>query len=373
MKKLFSLMMALTLIFGMGMSHTYAKTSRLTATKKTYTKYKKQAKKLGSLKNAQKDLNQKKKALDAANLAYNNAITAYNTNVANAKASYDAASSAYEAAGYDFIMSKASANYYQNSKEGMANDANLAAYVNGLDESVKSTLGTTNLKRDITLIRELNNDRDTDSNFPHSKALGVDYDLMVFASISGFVSNTTGNHTYAMNCPVGVDVSHAENLAWGYSDPLDGWYTAEKAVYDAGGNGVTGHYTNCMGDYDYVGLTINESTGTSAADFNSARESGTQVSVDEFEAALNSYVAPYETALNSAKTTYDQTVADQSAITAAMQAITNAKNAYAKANNKVKKIKKVNKQLAKAKKAYQKALKASRKKTSHKKKAKHKK
>ena len=167
MKKLFSLMMALTLIFGMGMSHTYAKTSRLTATKKTYTKYKKQAKKLGSLKNAQKDLSQKKKAVDDANQAYSNAVGAYHTNVANAKTNYDAASSAYEAAGYDFIMSKASTNYYQNSKEGMANDANLAAYVNGLDESVKSTLATTNLKRDITLIRELNNDRDTDSNFPH--------------------------------------------------------------------------------------------------------------------------------------------------------------------------------------------------------------
>lgn len=373
MKKIFSLMMALMLVFGMSIHGTYAKTSRVTATRKTYTKYKKQAKKLGTLKKAQQDVNKKKQAFAAAQQAYNNAVAAYNTNVVNAKSHYDVASNAYEAAGYDFIMNKASAHYYQSSNDAMAADTNLAAYVNGLDESVKSTLSTTNLKRDITLIRELNNDRATDSNFPNSKALGVDYDLMVFASISGFIANSTGDHTYFRNCPEAVRISWAENLAWGLDDPLDGWYTAEKAVYDAGGNGVTGHYTNCVGEYDYIGLTINESTGTSVADFNSARESGTQVSVDEFEAALNSYIAPYETALNSAKATYDQTVADQSAITAAKQTMSSCKNAYTKANDKVKKIKKVNKQLAKAKKAYQKALKASLKKTSRKKRASHRK
>jgi hypothetical protein len=185
---------------------------------------------------------------------------------------------------------------------------------------------------------------------------------MIFASVAGYISNSTGNHTYFMNCPDGVDISYAENLAWGYSDPLEGWYTAEKAVYDAGGSGVTGHYTNCVGKYDYVGLVLNQSTGTSAADFNCAGDSAAQVSVDEFEAALNSYVAPYETALNNAKAVYDQTVADQSQVTAAKKKVTSAKKAYTKANDKVKKIKKVNKQLAKAKKAYQKALKASRKK-----------
>lgn len=59
----------------------------------------------------------------------------------------------------------------------------------------------------------------------------------------------------------------AGNLAGGYSDPLDGWYTEEKAIYDAHGSGVTGHYTNCMGNYQYVGLVLDQSTGTSAADF----------------------------------------------------------------------------------------------------------
>lgn len=63
----------------------------------------------------------------------------------------------------------------------------------------------------------------------------------------------------------------AENLAWGYNDPLTGWYTEEKTIYDAHESGVTGHYTNCMGNYQYVGLVLDQSTGTSAADFGRQR------------------------------------------------------------------------------------------------------
>lgn len=102
----------------------------------------------------------------------------------------------------------------------------------------------------------------------------------------------------------------AENLARGYSDPLDSWYTDEKAIYDAHGSGVTGHYTNCMGNYQYVGLVLDQSTGTSAADFDRSKDeigqSETLVSVDEFEAARDSYVASYDPALNAAKTAYYQ-------------------------------------------------------------------
>ncbi|MFR0600589.1 hypothetical protein [Lactobacillus equicursoris] len=227
--------------------------------------------------------------------------------------------SAYEAAGYDLIMSKATPNYYQDSKTAMANDADLAGYVTGLDDSVKSALKTSNLKEDAALIKELNSFRVSDNNFSNHNALGVDYDLMIYASIANVVSNSTNDHTYFRNSPEDLHVSRAENLAWGYSDPLDGWYTKEKAIYDAHGSGVTGHYRNCMDDYDYVGLVLDQNTRTSAADFNSSRESSAQVSVEEFESALNSYVAPYETALNAAKTTYEQTKADKSQVNNAQE------------------------------------------------------
>ena len=320
--------------------------------KADYEKYKKLAEELGSLEAAQNDLNQKKATLDNANQAYTDAETSYNNKVSATKTKYDEASSAYEAAGYDFIMSKATANYYQDSKTGMANVAVLSGYVNGLDDSVKSFLSTSNLKKDVTLIKELNSFRASDNNFSNHNALGVDYDLMVYASIAGIISNSTLDHTYFMNNPENVDVSNAENLAWGYSDPLDGWYTEEKAIYDAHGSGITGHYTNCMGDYDYVGLVLDQNSKTSAADFNRNRDSSTQVTVDEFETALNSYVASYESPMNTAKSNYEQAQADKSEVNAAQENVNSSKKAYDEANAKVEKIKTVDQQVEKAYKAY---------------------
>ncbi|GHV97256.1 hypothetical protein lacNasYZ03_01650 [Lactobacillus nasalidis] len=327
--------------------------------KEAYDKYKKQAEELGSLESAQSDLSQKKAALDSANQAYSDAETSYNNKVAAAKASYDEASRVYEAAGFDFIMSKATPNYYQDSKDGMSQESALAEYVNGLDDSVKSVLKTTNLKNDVALIKELNNFRATDNNFSNHYALGVDYDLMIFASIANVVSNTTEDHTYFRNSSSNVSVSSAENLAWGYKDPLTGWYTREKEIYDAHGSGITGHYEACMGDYDYVGLVFDQSTRTGAADFNRSRGSSTQVSVDEFESALNSYVASYESAMNTAKTNYEQTQADKSQINTAQENVNSSKKAYDEANSKVEKIKTVNEQMSKALDAYQKSLKTS--------------
>lgn len=342
-----------------------AKKAAYNPAKATYEKYKKQAAELGSLEVAQNYLSQKKAALNSANQAYTDAVARYNNKVSAAKTKYDEASRTYEAAGYDFIMSKATANFYQDSKAGMANVAALAGYVNGLDNSIKSFLSTNNLKKDVTLIKELNSLRASDNNFSNHNALGVDYDLMIYASISGFISDSTMNHTYFMNAPTEVYASRAENLAWGYSDPLTGWYTEEKKIYDAHGSGVTGHYTNCMGDYEYVGLVLDQSTGTSAADFGRDKiltsESGTQVSVDEFETALNSYVASYESTMNMAKAAYKQTKSDKSEVNAARENASSSKKAYDVANAKLKKVKAVNQQLTKAYKAYQKSLKAAHK------------
>lgn len=365
MKKLFAMMVAFALVFGLGfqIQPTYAKSSKVTRAKKTYQKYQKQAKKLGSLKKAQKDLTKKKKAYNLANKTYKNALASYNSRVAKAKQSYNNALSIYDAAGYDFIMSKASANYYEDAKDAMKNNSALSSYVNGLDGSMKRVLSTSNLKNDINLMKELNQFRATDNNFTDLQALGVDYNMMIYAGIAGIVSNTTHNHTYFMESMDSEDSfdSYAENLAWGYSDPLVGWYTEEKAVYDANGDGETGHYLNCVGDYEYVGLILDPKTNTGSADFNYSSDTGTQVTVDEFASALNQYVAPYEGNVKTAKAKYDQEVAKKAAVTSAKKKVTAAKKAYDKANALVKKIKKVNASLKKAKKAYQKALKATRK------------
>ncbi len=86
------------------------------------------------------------------------------------------------------------------------------------------------------------------------------------------------------------------------------------------------------------------------------------MSVEEFEAALNSYVASYESTMNTAKAAYEQTKADKSEVNIAQGNVTSSKKAYDAANAKLKKLKAVNQQLAKAYTAYQKSLKAAHKK-----------
>lgn len=51
----------------------------------------------------------------------------------------------------------------------------------------------------------------------------------------------------------GCDIALAfENLAWGMTDPFDGWYAMEKNLYDQGKVEAAGHYTNCMFEGDHV-------------------------------------------------------------------------------------------------------------------------
>lgn len=99
-----------------------------------------------------------------------------------------------------------------------------------------------------------------------------------------------------------------------------------------------------------------QSTGTSAADFGIGKiltsESGTQVTVDEFETALNSHVASYESPMNTAKSNYEQAQADKSEVNAAQGNVNSSKKAYNDANAKVEKIKTVNQQVEKSYKAY---------------------
>lgn len=81
--------------------------------------------------------------------------------------------------------------------------------------------------------------------------------MMALAQVKTNASAITMQHERVGNV--------GENLAWGYSDPFDGWYTKEKADYEAGTqDAVTGHYLNIANKYyDLTGfaLTFNTSWG----------------------------------------------------------------------------------------------------------------
>ena len=123
-----------------------------------------------------------------------------------------------------------------------------------------------------------------------------------------------------------------ENMAWGFNDPFDGWYTAEKANYekdmtdgvldgkDKDGNAVggTGHYLNLVNKgYTVTGFAISQNgtlgfgTGTTHGqtfDYAAPDQSGRVMDVDAYLADLTAWRdsltnadANWQTALSKSK------------------------------------------------------------------------
>ncbi len=109
-----------------------------------------------------------------------------------------------------------------------------------------------NLKRQATLLNELNNRRAKDNNFTKAanrSALKIDPDLVVTAMMSAMISSNKIDHTLFLSDDDNlINLGAAENLSWGYGNPLKGWYDEEKKIYDKNKKATseTGHYINCM-------------------------------------------------------------------------------------------------------------------------------
>lgn len=88
----------------------------------------------------------------------------------------------------------------------------------------------------------------------------------------------------------------AENLAWGYNDPYDGWYAEELPIYKeylrtGTTRGVYGHYTNMTGNYTNTGIAFNSKNATTCERFGY----GSGVTPEEFRSALNQYASVEKT------------------------------------------------------------------------------
>lgn len=118
-----------------------------------------------------------------------------------------------------------------------------------------------NLRAAIELLREGNQLRTTDNNFTGLTELYVTNDLMALGEMNAnWITGAVFMHPGAygqefFDLPLSSHsyMAWGENIAAGWRDPYAGWYTSEKAVYDAGGQGVTGHYTNIVGNFNATG------------------------------------------------------------------------------------------------------------------------
>ncbi len=221
--------------------------------------------------------------------------------------------------------------------KGLGNESNWTAesweqftsYTKIGDENDATSLE--NMRRAIAFIRECNELRMADGNFPGLGALVVNDAMMAIAQLNANWATYNPDGTYNSHSKV---FNAGENLAWyyldvpGMTDPFQGWYYEEKKDFDNKTGGVTGHYENIVnGSYSATGFGVNLSEKSGNIRLNCAQEFssaslmsyysyGQSYSVDEYEARFMSYynsvmkrLSDAQTAYNAAKDAYDKAVA----------------------------------------------------------------
>lgn len=130
-----------------------------------------------------------------------------------------------------------------------------------------------------------------------------------------------------------------ENLAWGYSNPFDGWYTAEKKEYDAGNVGAAGHYLNIIEPgYVVTGFAINTNAkyGTEHGQvfgYDWDQYSTKTYTVDEYEKRFNNFYNSISSKQSAYETAYNNKKSAESAAESAKAKVSEAEKALNKANN----------------------------------------
>ena len=164
----------------------------------------------------------------------------------------------------------------------------------GSDQSATSL---PNVGRTIAILRETNEIR---SGLGLNE-LKVSYDQTAMAQ-----SAADYNHTHGMQH---IYWSSAQNVAYGYSDPIDGWYYEEKEIFDAAAAtdpsiigmdywqlsdhnpdlaSQVGHYMNIIDpDLEFMGLAV--ASGNYWAQ--NLSDSDGDIDVDDYQQTLENYVA----------------------------------------------------------------------------------
>ena len=310
---------------------------------------------LDAIETAKQNLEQAKKEKTDAEASVKNAQTEmtaaqakYEQDLQKAKENLEAAQTAYDNVGINFLNSVISNDSYKiaNWKKLLANSSD-DKVKNAYDETTfNEAFSVDNLLRVATLLDTCNNYRKSDNNFTEANnrvSMKLSPELVVSATASAMISrnqkghvlfNTGDNEINRINFPNATNWS--ENLARGYQDPFDGWYTEEKEIFDSKEKSGTGHYTNIMGDYGAAPMTgIGISYGSEKYRVsycqrfaNSAM--GKTYTSQEWRNAVNSFASDAKAKLDQATATKEKIEAkDPSAVkyyTDAETALQNAKS-----------------------------------------------
>lgn len=223
-----------------------------------------------------------------------------NVMIENAAANLAAAQEAYNKAGLEWLNKTSVAaggltvEYYleRAKSDGLVNPSDLDCYT--------LIASTENIYKSIAFIEECNQLRAGEGK----SELLIDPKLMAVSTASAAISSKTIGHVMFQAGYVNL----GENLAWGYSDPFEGWYFKEKSY-----NG--GHYKNIINSsYKTTGFACawgSYSNGPFA--YGSVEEQSFGLSVtsycvtaSEYRKALDAYMSGVTAQLNSAQAVYDK-------------------------------------------------------------------
>ncbi|MBR2548019.1 MAG: fibronectin type III domain-containing protein [Eubacterium sp.] len=262
-----------------------------------------------------------------------------------AKADLEAAKLEANEAGKVFLNNKSGENFtVEILIEQLRKDASLQQYMNNEDfeAGVASALSVSNLNAAADFVDECNTLRAKHSLAP----LKINYRLMILSAVSAAISSQVIAHVAVpaiYNGALGSLGSYVtqypgENLAWRYSDPFDGWYDAEKKIYDeavASGkypgldtmdayevsqsyhelSTQVGHYLNIVDprnvETGFAHISEN-STDEQSFSWDQSASYGEVVTPAEFKTALAQAAQATQTKLSEMKTKYDKAEANVS-------------------------------------------------------------
>ena len=197
------------------------------------------------------------------------------------------------------VNNETNSNSYLDEGKSIINKNGVAS----IKAEVSKTLTYERLKLSVHLMEEVNQLRANSDNYQGAvDPLEISYDDMMFSALSTYFNSQAG-YSYGHLLVLGLSsYPLAENVAWGYYDPVQAWYS-EKEDYDnlksnnpdylntSEGYMKVGHYLNLANsNYGSAGITMNEN-GTSAMDM--SWSDNNSVPVEEFNQGLDNVIQTY--------------------------------------------------------------------------------
>ena len=281
------------------------------------------------------------------------AISRAESEVAAAQKALSAAQQEFDNSGVDKdALAKGSLGFFQydNDADAVAvlTDANLTGTFSSTGKPFISytrlgqegdATSLSNMKKALELIPKGNALRTSDNNFPGLKPFNVSGQMMAVSQVNANWSASTKTYGHAtkygekwVSASKGGSWSQGEIIAWGGSNPYDGWYTEEKKFYDdakrTGGKpaGKTGHYLHLVDSYVSTGVGYNAESGqytggTYAQNSNTSKGVDWQTYYDTF---MSYYRKVYPESAQKAKAKLDQAQSDLDAAKKRLQDLRDA-------------------------------------------------